>query len=77
MSEDFNDIAVKRGGLSVVKKKVDAAVDAVQKGVPFGQHLVKPTGVFMTKFNKDGEAEEQFFYSCLKPIFGQEVPPCD
>ena len=63
---DFNDLKGK-AGLSVVKKQVDAVIDA-EKGIPFGPFLVKPTGVFMTKFNKDGDAEELFFCSYLKPV---------
>lgn len=69
MGEDFNDKAVKSGkggkpNLSVVKKQVDAAVDAA-KGIPFGQFLIKPKGVF---FIKKDEEEPLFFCSWLKPL---------
>ena len=69
MGEDFNDLAVKSGAggkpnLALVKKQVDAAVDSA-KGIPFGQFLIKPKGVYLIK--KDDE-EPLFFCSPIKPV---------
>lgn len=63
---DYNDLK-NRAGLSVVKKQVDAAIDA-EKGIPYGQFVIKSNGVHLTKTTKDGDSEEQFFCSHLKPV---------
>lgn len=62
---DHNDVAKKRG-LSAVKKSVDSAIDAA-KGVIFGAFLIMAGGVFWRK-SKDGETEDIFFSSYLKPL---------
>jgi putative DNA primase/helicase len=61
---DFNDLG-KKGGLAVVKKQIVAAVDA-EKGIPYGQFLIKPNAVYMAA--KDENAEPLFFSSYIKPI---------
>ena len=63
---DYNDLKSK-AGLSVVKKQVDAAIDA-EKGIPYGPFIIKPAGVYMVKITKEGDSEELFFCSYLKPV---------
>lgn len=59
---DFNDLQKKRG-LRVVKKQVDAALDA-EKGTPYGPFRVTPKGVFWTR----KEDDEILFCSPLSPV---------
>jgi putative DNA primase/helicase len=63
---DYNDLKNK-AGLAVVRKQVEAAIDA-EKGIPFGPYLVKPNGVYLVKISKDGDEEQFFFCSYLKPV---------
>lgn len=62
---DHNDVA-KRRGLKAVKKSVDSAIDAA-KGLVFGTFLIMAGGVFLRKA-KDGEDQDIFFCSYLKPL---------
>ena len=69
MGDDFNDLAAKSGkagkpDLAVVKKRIDAAVDA-EKGIPFGQFLIRPKGVF---WNRKDDEDPFFFCSYIKPV---------
>jgi hypothetical protein len=64
---DFNDVAKKRG-IEAVKKPVKAAIDAA-KGLPFGQFIIKPDGVYMTTVDRDGKPKEEiFFCTYLSPV---------
>jgi putative DNA primase/helicase len=60
---DFNDLQ-KSKGLHVVKKAVEAAIDA-EKGIPYGPFLIKPNGVYWIK--KEDEDPVRFC-SPLNPI---------
>jgi putative DNA primase/helicase len=60
---DFNDLK-KTKGLRVVKKQVDAVIDA-EKGVRYGVFTVKPHGVYWTRKEDEDPA---FFCSPLSPV---------
>ncbi len=63
---DFNDLAATKG-TTAVKQQIAAVVDA-EKGIPFNPFLIKPNGVYLTKITKEGDTEELFFCSYLKPL---------
>ena len=63
---DFNDLG-KAKGLSLVKTKVDKAINA-ENGTPYGRYNVKPNGVYMQVENKDDTTEEVFFCTRLSPV---------
>ena len=63
---DFNDLAATKG-TAAVKQQIAAVVDA-EKGIPFNPFLIKPNGVYLTKITKEGDTEELFFCSYLKPV---------